>query len=128
MIVISMSHHADSQVLEGPGYIAADDEDGDGIDDIWAVVEQKILEMVQCRNALRNLVLDIGLDDVSRLLRRISRIFSNIHSVLLLLCVLLLYPGSRLLARGFVVPLQIRTACTQKRGRRINMRQPLFQV
>ena len=35
--------------------------------------------MVQRRDALRDLVLDIGLDDVSRLLRCIGRIFSNVH-------------------------------------------------
>ena len=43
MVVIGMGHHADSQVLESPGHIAADDEDDDGIDDIGTVVEQKIL-------------------------------------------------------------------------------------
>ena len=43
MVVIGMGHHADSQVLENPGHVAADDEDDNGIDDIGTVVEQKIL-------------------------------------------------------------------------------------
>ena len=100
MVVIGMSHHADSQVLEPSGHIAANDEDDNGIDDIRAVIEQKFLELVQRRDALRDLILDIGLDDMGRLLCRISRIFSNIHSCTLLSCVLLLYPGSWLVARG----------------------------